>query len=177
MNYLLIGLLALLIGCTSNPYGPENPSPLKVAALSWVGAPASEMVDTWGNPDTLREGDVGLGINYELTWHRVHISQVAEAPKESDYQVSRTNCSGSVNAWGQVDARCSERKVTNSNYNAALAGHNLGVALARLADYDCKVIAFIDPESKQVVRVATHQSNYSNCSRVLNPSSLTRVVP
>ena len=163
-------LAVFLTACAT--YGPDNPSPLRATALQSIGTPSSEMVDEWGHPSRHVTGAPALGIDHVLIWEKVNKIESNPPPQRRDYQRQRTNCDGSINAWGHVDATCNTRNVTNeASYDAAMAGHNLGVALARLAEYECRITAYVDAESMVVKRIETKQSDYRRCAKVfgINP--------
>ena len=102
-----------------------------------------------------------------LIWEKVNKVETNAPPQRSDYQSVRTNCDGAINSWGNVNATCNSRNVTNeTNYNAAMAGHNLGVALAKLAEYECRITAYVDSKSMLVKRIQTNQSDYRRCAKL-----------
>lgn len=163
--------LSLCLSACATTYGPENPSPLRVTALKSVNTTSTEMVERWGHPSRHISGDPDLGIDHVLIWEKVNKVKTNPAPQRSDYQRQRTNCDGNVNAWGHVNATCNSRNVTNeTDYNAAMAGHNLGVALARLAEYECRITAYVDSQTLEVKRIATKQSDYRRCAKLFGVS-------
>ena len=166
----LIATITLIVGisgCATTQYGPGNPSPLRAAAMTSVDGTSSEMITRWGHPSRHIQGDPAIGVDHVLIWEKVNKVETNPPPKRSDYQRVRTNCDGSINSWGHVNATCNSRNVTNeTNYNAAMAGHNLGVALAKLAEYECRITAYVDTETMLVKRIKTNQSDFRRCAKL-----------
>ncbi len=135
--------------------------------MTSVNGISSEMVDRWGQPTRHITGDPDIGIDHVLIWEKVNKVKTNAPPKRSDYQRVRTNCDGAINSWDHVNATCNSRNVTNeTSYNAAMAGHNLGVALAKLAEYECRITAYIDSASMLVKRIQTNQSDFRRCAKL-----------
>ena len=102
-------LVSIFSGCAAH----EN---YDVAIQSWEGAPATEMLEVWGEPDRVRDmsdlaSSLGASIAY-FEWLRENRSE-AEQAEIDDTSTTAQKCSGKADRWGNVNVTCNEQDGTD----------------------------------------------------------------
>lgn len=95
-------LALLLAGCAT----VEN---YEMAIRSWEGAPATEMLEVWGEPDRVRDlsnlqPSLGQSIAY-FEWVSANRTEAEHALLEAESE----HCSGMESEAGALDAKCVEK--------------------------------------------------------------------
>lgn len=95
-------LLLLVAGCATI----EN---YDSAIRSWEGAPATEMLDVWGEPDRVRDLS---NLQPSLDESIAYFEWVSENRSEAEHarlQAETEHCSGMESEAGNLDAQCVEK--------------------------------------------------------------------